>query len=268
MGSAAAPKEQYNGLISAAFFWQALDTYQQTEVSQPSSMWPPTVPPIWIPTRTSKRRAVKLACLLYGTNPDAFAGLAGEFHIETQREQCIADANETRKAWSSVILVNLDPDAGKVIDFSAPHVAVVYQGVPEGLPNGASADLSHGRQLAQDLGILDIVGKDLLSLKAPANSIVPLTRHLSDKSKQQMPIQFGRIDMTPLGEIGPHVEHPQTGASEMDYDYRVIGDNCLDGNNQPEENAYWEPSSRAIVLCYAWVNKVEYIGKRLLAEPH
>jgi hypothetical protein len=257
--------KQYNGLISAAYFWQAFGTYRQMESRQQQVATNGSAD--LDPHQDFKRRAVKLACLLFGTNPDAFAGLAGEFHIETQRDQCINDADETRKAWRSVILVNLDPDAGKVIDFSAPHVAVFYKAVPEGLPNGATADLSHGRQLAQDLGILDIVGKDLLSLKAPPDSIVPLTRHLSDKNEQQMPIQLGKIDMAPL-EIGPHVEHPQNDASDMDFDYRVIGDNCLDSNNQPVENAYWDSGSRAILLCYAWVNRVEYIGKRLLAEPH
>jgi hypothetical protein len=256
---------QYNGLISAAAFWRALDILQQTEkTSQQAGA--DEQPGIDFHQQPG-RRAVKMACLLFGTNPQAFADLAQQFHIQAERDKCVADAGQTRDAWSSVISLNLDPDAGKMLDVWAPHVAVLYHPVPEGLPNDESSVLSHGQQMAQDLGILDMVGNNLLLLKTPPSLGVQIGQKVLDISKPRTPMRLGDIDMKPVvQDLKPHLEHPANEDIRFAYDYMVIGDSCLNPRNEPEENAYWDPQTHTIKLCYGWVNLVEYVGKRLLAE--
>jgi hypothetical protein len=252
--------ESYNGLISAAAFMDAVYTIDQTEKPQAEGQMDFH--------QNAEQRAVKLACLLYGANPQAFADVAQRFNLQNNRDECVDDTKQTRKDWSNVISSNLDPDAGQASDRWAPHVAVLYHLVPEGLANGGSTALLHGRQIAQDFGILDMVGNNLLLLKTPPSLGVEIGQKIMDSVKPRTPVRSGDIDMKPVvQDLMPHVDHPADEGFRYAYDYMVVGDSCLNDRNEPKENAYWEPKTHTIRLCYAWVNRIQYIGKRLLADP-
>jgi hypothetical protein len=253
---------QHNPLVSVALFWDALYTLQQT--SAPGQY-------DWADVHGQpEQRAIKLACLLYGANPEAFADIAAKFNLQHDRDACIADAVNNQKDWSSVISLNLDPDAGKlqVLDQFAPHVAVLYHQVPDGLPNGLSATLSHERQVVQDLGTLDLVGRNLLLLKTPPDSTVE-SGQWALEAKRNLAIRQDPLSV-PLGDWSPfpHLDHPSDGDSLSAYNYTVVGDSCLNDNGEPNVNAYWEPNSKSIKLCYGLVAMAEALGKRLLAETH
>jgi|SRR5581483_826734 len=257
------PNAQYNGLISAAAFWQALDILDKTENGSPQSG--ENAEADLDPHQGSGRRAVKLACLLFGTNPQAFADLAQQFHIEEQRDDCIRNAFQTRRAWTNVIALNLDPDAGKPLDLWAPHVAVRYNSIPHSLPDNVRALLTQERQIAQNLGILEIVGKNLLVLKTPPNPVVAIGRRMLNR--REATERPGEVDMTPVVQA-PQLDHPANDDVPFAFDYRVLGDSCLNAKNEPAQNAFWDPEKHSITLCYGWVGEIVYIGKRLLADAH
>ena len=251
---------QYNGLVSAALFWDALNTLEQTGAPGQYD---------WADFHEQpEQRASKLACILYGANPKAFAAIAQKFKLEDREKECVANAANTREDWSRIISLNLNSNAGKLLDPWSPHVAVLYRQVPVGLPDGLTATLSRDRQEARALGTLDFIGHNLLLLKTPPNQDVEAEQRILDAKRnltmKQDPLSIPLENLSPF----PHVDHPSEDDSLSAYNYTVVGDSCLDSSNRPEQNAFWEPKTQSVVLCYAWVGLVEDLGKRLLAGSH
>jgi hypothetical protein len=245
--------QKYNGLMSAAAYWRAEGILEaEDQKLEPAAPGQPSPEP----HQPSAARAAKLACLLYGTDPKAFADLTQSFNVEASRDFCVANAEKTRKTWSKLISLNLDPDAGRGIDRWAPFVAVKYHEVPDGLPNGSSATLSNGQKIAQNFGILDKVGNNLLQLRTPFNVSTALAHGALNGGSQQ-----GQ-----LPDFRPRVDHPEGEPSPSAFDFIVVGDSCLNARNEPQINAWWNSQTHTITLCYAQVSEIVYIGKRLLAE--
>ena len=251
---------QYNGLVSAAMFWDALNILQQTSAPGQYN---------WADVHGQpEQRALKLACLLYGANPQTFAYVAAKFNLQDHRGRCVADAAKNQKDWGGIISMNFDPDRGKLFDRWAPHVAVLYHQIPEKLSDGLGIQLSHARQTAQDLGTLDFVGRILLLLKTPPDFAVQVGQQALDAKRnlamRQDPLSIPLENLSPF----PHVDHPSDGDSLLAYNYTVVGDSCLNDKGEPITNAFWEANSRSITLCYGLVATAEFIGRRLLADSH
>lgn len=260
-------RAQHNGLVAAALYWDASHRLQQTNAPGQYD-WADVHAP-------NEQRAYKLACLLYGANPQAFASIAERFDLQGRRDACVADSAKNLNDWGSIIKPNLNPEAGKPFDPWTPRIAVLYHQVPTGLPNGFGAALSHARQIVLALEMLDFVGNELLSLKKTSrDAALDLVQRALDAKKlreeaeaarSRPPVRLGDLSLGgPV--IVPNPDHPAEGAPLQGYNYTVIGDSCLRDKGEPWVNAYWDSAARSITLCYGLVAEIEYVGRRLLAE--
>jgi hypothetical protein len=250
--------EQHNGLVSAALFLHALHVLQQSNAPGQYNWSDEHGEP--------EQRAYKLACLVYGANPDAFAQIGQIFQLQDRRDYCVRDAKKNQKDWNGVVAQNINPNSGKPFDVWTPHVAVIYHPVPVGLPNGQSPTLSRYREIAQTIGILDFAGRNLLQLKKTAKDVtLELIQQSLNRSTRNPPLDPRQVDLAPI--LRPNLEHPAESSSLEAYNYKVVGDSCLNEKNEAITNAFWNPDERSITLCYAMLNRVETIGKQLLAVP-
>jgi hypothetical protein len=210
--------------------------------------------------RAGQQRAYKLAAFLMA-QPAGLRLDRPEIQSAETPGYVHRRCRQNKKDWLGISVLN--PNAGKLFDGWTPHVAVLHHEVPKGLPNGLSARLSRKRQIVQTLGILDVVGRNLLQLKkTPHDAALELVQKAAKRPPG--PVDYGSLDLRPV--ITPFLDHPADGDSLVAYNYTVVGDSCLNDKNEPEVNAFWNSQSRSITLCYGFVEWVEYIGRRLLAE--
>jgi hypothetical protein len=123
---------------------------------------------------------------------------------------------------------------------------VVYEDVPIAMPDAQRTPLLKARDFAIDTKVLDDLSREIAQLKLP-------------------PRKIGTLEVTQVVKH-PGVNHPNPGADLNDYEYVVRGSACLDSNGRPVANAFWDPGTRTMTLCYGWIAQIENVGRSVIAE--
>jgi len=226
----------HDALLSAAEFWSAMHRLSGDRPYDPGA------------THSEPQvRADAIVCLMYGEDPKRYANMAEDMKMsEGRRSECREKARQNSSRWGGVLASNLNSELYYKLGIQEPGIAVVYEPVPDGLPESSTAELTHARTLVADARVLDIVAGQLVQLRLPYKMV-------------------GRMQIT-TRSLHPGVNHPETGSDLGEYDYVVRSDACLDKEGNPEVNAYWSPGNHTMTLCYALVNEIENTGKSVIAE--
>jgi hypothetical protein len=200
------------------------------------------------------QRAYMAVCILYASDPAKWIGFARSLGLtEKQMQVCVGEASRNKQDWSSVIAEKLNtgtPAYQIIAPVFSPNVAVFLNQVDSSLPAEIHGSLSNGRRLTDDSKALDIVARAIKRMRTPLHAT----------------IHTKAIPGADVQSLQRNVQHPRQADPNL-YDYNVVGDSCLDKKGQPVDNAYWDRTSRSIILCYALVNAVEDIGRQIASAP-
>jgi hypothetical protein len=247
------PEAKTHSLLSVGLFWDAWHRSEQTSAPGQYN---------WADEHGQhEQRAYAIVCLLYGAAPQRYAEVAQHAALEPSRRQsCIREAAKNRTDWGGVISSSLNTPKGVIPEMSSPIVAVIYRPIDGGLTESQRAALSHERQVAESLKILDLIASQIKLLQKPVEENGGVVR------LRRTPVLSG-LEM--LIDLHRHVQHPDpANLALLDlYDYTVIGDSCLNNNKQPIINAFWNAKSRSITLCYSLVGMIENFGKSIISTP-
>lgn len=235
---------QHNIVLSAAMFFDAIHTLNQE--SAPGQY-------DWADEHGEPRqRADMISCLLFGADPSAYTDLAKDIGLDSDRQaRCVRDAAKNRTDWGGVISASLNTETGAFSGANSPTVAVLYHPVANRLTGEVREQQERAREVAQKMGTLDDIAADIKLLREPPRTKISTARVRS---------------WDELMDLDNNVQHPANGADLSLYDYTVVGDSCLDKDGQPQVNAFWDPNTHSIVLCYALVDSIAGVGESLIAR--
>lgn len=229
-------------LMSAALFWDALHKGLGQDKQIQAADWADE-------HGLPEQRAFSIACLLYGSDTVRFSKLAENVQLSADRQaSCVDEAQQNQASWATVIKPHLveNQEPG---DLLSPHDAIVgtfYHPIDQGVPEQFKGSLTHAMEVAETNKVLESVAESFNRLTPP-----PATRTQRNRS-----VILEVLKGMPAG----------APATESMFDYRVVGDACLNKDGEPTINALWDRQAKTLILCYGLVAVIENVGKSLIAS--
>jgi hypothetical protein len=186
---------------------------------------------------SAEQRAARVGCFLYGLAPKKFGSVADYFNIR-DRDACVRDAarrlKENQRIFSEKEL-SCYPDHSL-----CPSVAIIAEPWAKG-----DRAAEHGAQLGDHIGVT-LEAADRLS-----------SRQLPRGMKRYNPKGTKPNDPWPIALLEP-------GDPEIKLvNYRVYTKACAAADDY---NAFWEPSTRSLVICYHLIDLIDQIGMKVVMD--
>jgi hypothetical protein len=92
-------------------------------------------PELWDEHSMSGQRMYDMLCMIYGSNPEAFAELVGDDGVpETRADQCPGSYEQTVRAWQALLQPHLPPGATLGVTLPSPESVSAAATVPAAKP--------------------------------------------------------------------------------------------------------------------------------------